>query len=94
MENLILFKDPTALVALTVIVALHVITALADLKSNDRAISLAASILNVVMHVTLIALALIRGAGTDELMLALMISAAIGIVSIGITEKLKGKGGE
>ena len=94
MENLILFKDPTALVALTVIVALHVITALADLKSNDRTISLAASILNVVMHVTLIALALIRGAGTDELMLALMISAAIGIVSIGITEKLKGKGGE
>lgn len=94
MENLILFKDPTALVALTVIVALHVITALADLKSNDRAISLAASILNVVMHVTLIALALIRGAGTNELLLALMISAAIGIVSIGITEKLKGKGGE
>ena len=94
MENLILFKDPTALVALTVIVALHVITALADLKSNDRAISLAASILNVVMHVTLIALALIRDAGTDELTLALMISAAIGIVSIGITEKLKGKGGE
>lgn len=94
MENLILFKDPTALVALTVIVALHVITALADLKSKDRAISLAASILNVVMHVTLIALALIRGAGTNELLLALMISAAIGIVSIGITEKLKGKGGE
>ena len=46
------------------------------------------------MHVTLIALALIRDAGTDELTLALMISAAIGIVSIGITEKLKGKGGE
>lgn len=92
MENLILFKTPIALIALILIVALHVLSAISDVKWKNKYIPYLLAIPNLLLHVLLIATSLIKDAGNDELFLAIMISTAVGVVSMGIAERLKGRG--
>ena len=92
MNNVIVFKLPLAIVAIAVIAALHIVCAvLGAIRSrsftNIACIALAA--LNAAVHLGLIIYAIFKDVPTEELLCLLMISAAVGTVSMGISEKHK-----
>lgn len=89
MNNIIVLKLPLAIVAIVLIAALHVACALlAALQSRSFAkiLSIILAVLNAAAHLALIAYSIFKGVPTEELLCLLMISAAVGTVSMGVSE--------
>ena len=92
MNDIVVLTLPLALVATAVIVVLHIACAvLGALRENTatKILLIALSVINAVAHLALIAYAVIKDIPTDELLCLLVLSAAVGMVSIGISERSK-----
>ena len=103
MEDLVIFTSVPMCIVLGAIVFLHVIGTLIpellgkgerfeDKTPAMRAIAWVITALNVAAHFVLIAYSFIKGAKPEEMLLVIMISAAVGMSAIGVREKIsKGK---
>lgn len=97
MEDLVIFTSLPMCIIIGGIVLLHLLgTLIPELLGIDAQIknivTWAVSILNAVLHFVLIGYAFIKGAKPEEMLLAVMISAAVAMTAIGIREKIsKGK---
>ena len=93
MEDLVIFTSLPMCLILGGIVLLHLLgTLLPELLKNEAQIKAiviwAVSILNAVLHFVLIGYSFIKGAKPEEMLLAVMISAAVAMSAIGIREKI------
>ena len=98
MEDLVIFTSLPMCIILGGIVLLHLVGTLTTVlfPKGDQRIQMVAvwavSILNAVLHFVLIGYSFIKGAKPEEMLLAIMISAAVAMCAIGIREKItKGK---
>ena len=103
MEDLVIFTSVPMCVVLGAIVLLHVLGTMIpelldkgerfeDKSSSTKAVVWGITALNVVLHFVLIAYSFIKGAKPEEMLLVIMISAAVGMSAIGVREKIsKGK---
>ncbi len=92
MNDVVVLTMPIALAAICAIVLLHIACAvLGTLRSNTalKAVSLVLAVLNGIAHLFLIGYSLYKDIPTAELLCLLMLSAAVGMVSMGISEKHK-----
>lgn len=96
MEGLVIFSSPVMCVILGVILLLHLASAILPLlcrggsfEASDaaRAAVWIMSILNCVLHFVIIVYALLNEAAAKELFLAVMLSATVATVAIGIKER-------
>ncbi len=92
MDNVIVLKLPLALAMIAVITVLHIACAvLGTLRAHplNKVACIILAVLNAAVHLGLIAYAIFKDIPTDELLCLLMLSAAVGTVSMGISEKRK-----
>lgn len=97
MNNIVVLSMPVALALIGLVVLLHVACAvLSVFRANKvtRVASIALAVLNAAAHLALIAYTLVKDVPKEELLLLLMISAVVGILSIGIAEKCRRTDGE
>ena len=97
MEKSVLFAMPITYILLSVIVILHLSALFFPVEKKPTGekpvgrlplIALyVSSALNVLTHVALFVFAIIKGAPAEDMLLALMISAAVGSVCIGFKKK-------
>ncbi len=93
MNDIVVLTLPLALIMTGAIAVLHIASAVIDtlplgaLIKKIACITLA--VINAATHLALIAYTLIKDVPTEELLCLLMLSAAVGTVSIGIAEKRK-----
>ncbi|MBR2459633.1 MAG: hypothetical protein IKB34_00165 [Clostridia bacterium] len=99
MENLVIFSSAPMCVVMGAILLLHVVSTLlpeldprgTHFKEKSRGIQMAiwaVAILNAVLHFVLIGYAFIKSASPEEMLMAIMLSSAVAMVSIGIREKI------
>ena len=97
MEDLVIFTSMPMCIAMGGIVLLHLLgTLIPEFMGGEGAVkgivAWVVSILNAVLHFLVIGYAFIKGAKPEEMLLFVMISAAVAMTSIGIREKIsKGK---
>ena len=103
MEDLVIFTSVPMCAILGAIVFLHVIgTMIPELfgkgeRFEDKSVALRVAVwvitaINVLLHFVLIAYSFVKGAKPEEMLLVIMISAAVGMSAIGVREKIsKGK---
>ena len=97
MEDLVIFTSLPMCFIIGGIVLLHLIgTLIPEFLVNGgkvkSIISWSVSIVNAILHFILIGYAFIKGTKPEEMLLAVMISAAVAMTAIGIREKIsKGK---
>ncbi len=92
MNNVVILSMPIVLIITAAIVLLHIASAvLSALRTNTvtRVVSIILAVVNAAAHLALIAYSLAKDVPTEELLLLLMLSSAVGIVSMGISEKRK-----
>lgn len=92
MNDVVVFTMPIALVSIGVIVLLHVACAVLGALSPRTAfkvMSLVFAVLNGVVHLFLIGYSIFKDLPSGELLCLLMLSAAVGMVSMGLSEKHK-----
>lgn len=92
MNNAVILSMPIVLIITAAIVLLHIASAVfSALRTNTvtRVVSIILAVINAVAHLALIAYSLAKDVPTEELLLLLMLSSAVGIVSMGISEKRK-----
>ena len=91
MNDIIALKMPIVLILIGAAVLLHVVCTLVGwlVKGGaSKVITLILAVLNALVHVALIACAMIKDVPTDELLCLLMLSAAVGMICIGVSEKI------
>ena len=98
MEDLVIFTSLPMCIIMGAIVLLHLLATFVTvlIPKLDQKIQMiavwAVSIINVALHFILIGYAFIKGAKPEEMLLVIMISAAVAMTAIGIREKIsKGK---
>ena len=98
MEDLVIFTSLPMCIILGAIVLLHLLSTFVTvlLPQLEKKIQMIAvwgiSIVNVALHFILIGYSFIKGAKPEEMLLVIMISAAVAMTAIGIREKIsKGK---
>ena len=92
MNNIVVLTLPLALVVTAVMVLLHIACAVISARRENiatRIVLIALSVINAAAHLVLIAYAVFKDIPTEELLCLLMLSAAVGMVSIGISERRK-----
>ena len=92
MNNIVVLTLPLALVSIGVIVLLHITCAVLGALSPRPAfkvMSLVFAVLNGVAHLFLIGYSIFKDLPSGELLCLLMLSAAVGMVSMGLSEKHK-----
>lgn len=97
MNKLVVLSLPIALTLIGAVVLLHIACSLLSvIRANKvtRVLSIVLAALNAAAHLGLIAYTLIKDVPASELLLLLMISAAVGTVSMGISERHKRPEGE
>ena len=91
MENSVLYTMPVTYVILFAIVLFHIGAAILPTLTGDkrmwRIALYAIAAINLLLHVGLFAFAIAKQAPASEILLALMISAAVGSISIGFKKK-------
>lgn len=90
MEKSILYTMPITYIILLFIVALHIGSVFFSADSTKKLpliILYTFTGINLLLHVALFILAIVKNAPASEMLLALMISAAVGSISIGIKKK-------
>ena len=96
MNDVVALTMPIALVTVGAIVLLHIACAvLGALRTRPvfKVLALAFAVLNGVAHLFLIGYSIFKDLPSAELLCLLMLSAAVGMICIGISEKLN-KAGE
>lgn len=91
MNDIVVLKMPFALVLIGAVVLLHVACTVVGrfVKGGaSRVITLVLAVLNGAAHLGLIAYSMIKDVPTDELLCLLMLSAAVGMICIGISKKM------
>ena len=97
MNDVVFLKLPIAIAAILAILLLHIASAVITMLLSGRAASILVavlSVLNGIAHIGLFVYSLVKDIPKEELLLLFMISAAVGIVSMGISEKRKRAGGD
>ena len=97
MNDVVFLKLPIAIAAILAILLLHIASAVITILLSGRAASILVavlSVLNGIAHIGLFVYSLVKDIPKEELLLLFMISAAVGIVSMGISEKRKRAGGD
>ena len=92
MTDGVVFTMPIALVSIGVIVLLHITCAVLGALSPRTAfkvMSLVFAVLNGVAHLFLVGYSIFKDLPSGELLCLLMLSAAVGMVSMGLSEKHK-----
>ena len=92
MNDFVVFTMPIALVSIGVIVLLYIACAVLGALSPRTAfkvMSLVFAVLNGVAHLFLIGYSIFKDLPSGELLCLLMLSAAVGMVSMGLSEKHK-----
>lgn len=92
MNNIVVLTLPLALAVTAVTVLLHIACAVISAYRENiatRIVLIALSVINAAAHLVLIAYAVFKDIPTEELLCLLMLSAAVGMVSIGISERRK-----
>ena len=92
MNDVVALTMPIALVTVGVIVLLHIACAvLSALRTRPafKTLTLILAVLNGVAHLFLIGYSMLKDLPGGELLCLLMLSAAVGTVSMGISEKRK-----
>ena len=92
MNDVVSSRLPVVIAAVVAIVLLHIASALISTLVSGRTarvIIAVLSALNGIAHIGLFAYSLVKDIPKEELLLMFMISAAVGTVSIGISEKRK-----
>ena len=92
MNNIVVLTLPLAIVVTAVIVLLHIACAVISARRENiatRIVLIALSVINAAAHLVLIAYAVFKDIPAQELLCLLMLSAAVGMVSIGISERHK-----
>ena len=92
MNDVVVFTMPIALVSIGVIVLLHITCAVLGALSPRTAfkvMSLVFAVLNGVAHLFLVGYSIFKDLPSGELLCLLMLSAAVGMVSMGLSEKHK-----
>ena len=90
MNNVIALKMPLVLAVTAAILILHIVCAVISTCVRGRAakpIGIALAVLNGIAHLLLVGYSILKDIPTDELLCMLMLSAAVGMVSMGISEK-------
>ena len=93
MEDLVIFTSLPMCIILGGIVLLHLLGTLIPEFIGEKGtaktiVTWVVSILNAVLHFILIGYAFIKGAKPEEMLLVIMISAAVAMTAIGIREKI------
>ena len=95
MIDTVLFTSPIIIVLVAVASLLHIAaavpTALGVGEGVKKPLSVILAVLNILAHIALFATALIMKAKAEELFLAVMISAAVGMLSVYISEAVAKK---
>ena len=97
MNDVVFLKLPIAIAAILAILLLHIASAVITILLSGRAASILVavlSVLNGIAHIGLFVYSLVKDIPKEELLLLFMISAAVGIVSMGISEKRRKAGGD
>ena len=97
MNDVVFLKLPIAIAAILAILLLHIASAVITMLLSGRAASILVavlSVLNGIAHIGLFVYSLVKDIPKEELLLLFMISAAVGIVSMGISEKRRKAGGD
>ena len=97
MNDVVFLKLPVVIAAVVAIVLLHIASAVITTLMDGRAARILVAVfsaLNGIAHIGLFVYALVKDIPKEELLLLFMISAAVGIVSMGISEKRKRAGGD
>ena len=97
MDGLVIFSNPIMVSVLFIIVVLHVLSAIPRMispqkkfqerKGGEQAFLWCLSLLNLLLHLVIVVWAFLKRAEPEELLLAMMISAAVAMVCIGRREK-------
>lgn len=97
MEKSILFTSPITYIILLVIIALHIGSAFLPTEAKSKKTNTNTKLplialyvcmgINLLLHVALFVITIIKNAPASDMLLALMISAAVGSTSIGINKK-------
>lgn len=90
MNDVVILKMPLLIVAISFIVVLHVASAIVSALTENKITGVLVTvlaILNAAAHLFLVTYSLIKDVPTDQVLLLIMLSAAVGIVAMGITEK-------
>ena len=97
MNDVVFLKLPIVIAAILAILLLHIASAVITILLSGRAASILVavlSVLNGIAHIGLFVYSLVKDIPKEELLLLFMISAAVGIVSMGISEKRRKAGGD
>ena len=92
MNEIVALKMPLILIAIGAIVLLHIACAvLGALRTRPafKVLTLVLAVLNGAAHLFLVGYSLYKDLPSGELLCLLMLSAAVGMVSMGISEKHK-----
>ena len=92
MNDIVVLKMPLILIAISAIVLLHIACAvLSALRARPafKVMTLVLAVLNGVAHLFLIGYSIFKDLPSGELLCLLMLSAAVGMVSMGLSEKHK-----
>lgn len=92
MDNIVVFTLPLLLAMIAAISALHVVCAILSAlfaRIWSRILCIVLSVINGALHLMLIAYSIVKDVPIDELLCLLMLSAAVGMVSMGASEKHK-----
>ena len=92
MNDIVVLKMPLILIAISAIVLLHIACAvLSALRARPvfKTLNLVLAVLNGVAHLFLIGYSIFKDLPSGELLCLLMLSAAVGMVSMGLSEKHK-----
>ncbi len=91
--DFVLFTSPIALPIIGVIIALHIVSAIPRISapSKSRLPIILLGSLNLLLHIALVAFSVVTDAPSEELFMAVMLSAAVGASAMGISEWLAGR---
>lgn len=92
MNDVVVLTMPPALAAICAIVLLHIACAVFDALSTRpvfKVLTLVLAVLDGAAHLFLIGYSLFKDIPSSELLCLLMLSAAVGTVAMGISEKRK-----
>lgn len=95
MMDTVIFSSPVIIALVCLVSALHIASAIPTAVGvSERArktLSTIFAVLGILSHIALFAAALILKTGAEEIFLAVMISAAVGMLSVYISEKVAEK---
>ena len=92
MNELVIFASPLMYAAIGLILLLHIASAAISViwaeREWARIAVLACAVLNFILHIGVFVFALIEKAPAEEMLLTLMLSAAVGLIAMGVAERL------